>query len=161
MASAVFQCDSCGGWLSVVYLSQTSEFPTCKACVKKKRGEKRDRAKAQRLAGGDWQEEGRLLRRWEQPKGRWNKYNLDHREFESMLRRQEGKCAICDRKPPEGKVLVIDHNHKTGDVRGLLCGSCNTALGMLQDDTEVLTRAISYLRSDERRSEKNSWSNIY
>ena len=60
-----------------------------------------------------------------------------------MLADQDGKCAICT-KPFPGRI-AIDHDHRTGRVRGLLCTSCNTGIGKLGDDPELLLRAISYL----------------
>jgi hypothetical protein len=54
---------------------------------------------------------------------------------------QGGGCAICRRH----KRLLIDHNHTTGAFRALLCSSCNTALGLLQDSPEILQEAIAYL----------------
>ncbi len=62
-----------------------------------------------------------------------------------MLNSQGGCCAICSR-PPNGKSLAVDHCHKTGLIRGLLCNGCNVGIGHLQDDPEVLARALAYLK---------------
>jgi hypothetical protein len=48
--------------------------------------------------------------------------------------------------------LAIDHDHVTGDIRGLLCHACNVALGLLNDDPELLEAAAGYLRTASRRS---------
>lgn len=72
--------------------------------------------------------------------------NLAH--FNKMLKRQKGVCALC-KKEPSGKrtkVLQVDHDHKTGKIRGLLCNECNTALGRLGDNIKGLMRAINYLK---------------
>jgi hypothetical protein len=64
-----------------------------------------------------------------------------------MLVAQGGGCAICgstDTKGP-GQFFAVDHCHETGAVRGLLCLCCNTALGQLGDDVDLLRRAIDYL----------------
>lgn len=70
-------------------------------------------------------------------------------DFDAMLTKQEGLCAIC-RLPDPGRVgserLTIDHDHVTGLVRGLLCHRCNTMLGMAKDDPATLEAAIAYLR---------------
>lgn len=72
-----------------------------------------------------------------------NRYGITKEQFEEILAQQEYKCAICFAKPE--KRLHIDHCHKTSKVRGLLCGSCNRALGLLKDNTEFLYKAIEYL----------------
>lgn len=56
---------------------------------------------------------------------------------------QGGNCAIC--LTPPKRWFAIDHDHATGKVRGLLCTNCNTGIGMLKDDLEVLHRAQVYL----------------
>lgn len=67
-----------------------------------------------------------------------------------MLRSQGGGCALCHRPPRPGKVLHVDHDHETGSVRGLLCFTCNNALGDFEDDPGRLRAAITYLsRYDE------------
>lgn len=76
----------------------------------------------------------------------WNKrlYGLTPDEFDGMVARQQGLCAIC-LKPPGKQGLCIDHDHTTRKVRGLLCTRCNTALGSFGDDRAVLNRAQVYL----------------
>lgn len=68
------------------------------------------------------------------------KYGISEEQFEEMLRRQGGRCAVCDR----GEKLHVDHDHITGRVRGLLCGKCNRALGLLADDPERITALAEY-----------------
>src|SRR6476469_6189244 len=58
-------------------------------------------------------------------------YGITFEEYDFMLDRQNGVCAIC--KGVHGRRLAVDHNHETGKVRGLLCGSCNAALFLLED----------------------------
>lgn len=73
-------------------------------------------------------------------------YGLGGVELDTMLEEQSGKCPIC------GKLLrpyFIDHDHKTGKVRGLLCPSCNTGLGFFADSIERLLAAVVYLRKQE------------
>ena len=68
------------------------------------------------------------------------------RGFYAQLREaQGGRCAICRRATGETKRLAVDHNHRTGDVRGLLCGPCNSLLAHCRDDVEMLRRAARYL----------------
>lgn len=72
-------------------------------------------------------------------------YGLSYETYCEMELKQDGKCAICN-KPPY-RNLDVDHNHETGKIRKLLCSNCNTALGLLKDDTELFTKAIEYLKS--------------
>lgn len=60
-----------------------------------------------------------------------------------LYEKQDSKCAICrvDLLKP-----VVDHNHETGEVRGLLCASCNTGLGQFEDDPKIVLEAYFYLR---------------
>lgn len=77
------------------------------------------------------------------------RYGLTPEKYDSILSDQGGVCAVC-RNPPTSKdrwgVLVVDHDHSTGAVRGLLCHSCNRALGLLGDDVKILKRMIEYLQ---------------
>ncbi len=59
---------------------------------------------------------------------------------------QKGLCAICNKIDRFGKDLSIDHCHKTGKIRGLLCSACNPAIGAFEDDVERLLRAAAYLQ---------------
>lgn len=61
-----------------------------------------------------------------------------------LLARQGGGCRICGKRP--GKIsLHVDHDHETGEIRGLLCVGCNNALGQFHDDPALIQRAIEYL----------------
>lgn len=80
-----------------------------------------------------------------------HKYNLETNEFNNLLEKQNHLCAICETQgfkmhPNQWHNLVVDHDHKTDLVRGLLCHNCNRALGLLKDNIPALTRAINYLR---------------
>lgn len=69
-------------------------------------------------------------------------------DYNDLYKKQNGRCAICPRELPEGfsKHIHIDHNHETGVVRGLLCGTCNLMLGHAKDDIETLLKAVEYLK---------------
>lgn len=78
-------------------------------------------------------------------------YGLSKDEYDKMVLKQNGKCYICKKKQPlhiNNGELNIDHDHKTGKVRGLLCNSCNTGLGQFRDDRAALKRALRYLEKD-------------
>lgn len=70
-------------------------------------------------------------------------YNLSLDELKWFEEEQQGRCAICGDKT--GK-LFIDHDHKTGEVRGLLCHFCNSGIGLFRDDPDRLNSAIKYLK---------------
>jgi predicted Zn-ribbon and HTH transcriptional regulator len=81
----------------------------------------------------------------------WDRYKITREHYESILARQHGCCAICS-KALRGTGLEklapqLDHCHETGGIRGILCRSCNTAIGALGDDEALLLRAIDYIRS--------------
>ena len=74
-------------------------------------------------------------------------YGVDLEVFNKMFFEQSGCCAICKKHQSElSRGLSVDHNHKTKEVRGLLCGKCNTALGLFDESTELLLIATQYLK---------------
>jgi hypothetical protein len=101
-----------------------------------------------------------------QPKGFRNKYKsrypkssrtrqalgITHADLKRLEENQTGRCAICGGEPKFPRVrLCVDHDHATGQFRGLLCGHCNTALGLFKDNPETLRKAAEYL-------ENNGWA---
>lgn len=74
-------------------------------------------------------------------------YGLTLEEYGSLFVAQAGACAICKRHEdlPGAGLLVVDHDHATGKVRGLLCSKCNAAIGLLGDSVRNLASAILYL----------------
>jgi hypothetical protein len=82
---------------------------------------------------------------------RWRlktRYGITPEKYQSMLLAQDGVCAICGTDAPGGQsaVMHVDHDHVTGNVRGLLCTNCNRGIGYFGDDPSVLERAAKYLR---------------
>lgn len=73
-----------------------------------------------------------------------HRYGLTRTQYNAMLDEQGDACYIC-RKRAEDSPLVVDHDHKTGSVRKLLCRHCNLAIGYAVEDVEVLARMIVYL----------------
>lgn len=74
-------------------------------------------------------------------------YGISLEEYRAMEQAQGGVCKIC-KGPPCGKAkrLSVDHCHRTGKIRGLLCSKCNTMIGLADDDPTVLDRATAYLK---------------
>ena len=69
-----------------------------------------------------------------------------------MLAEQDGGCGICG-DPPGKTALHVDHDHETGVVRGLLCFRCNSALGNLRDDPDIITLALVYVTRHREASQ--------
>lgn len=67
-------------------------------------------------------------------------------DFKSLWDKQDGVCAICSDTLIESKCCV-DHDHKSGNVRGILCVKCNSGIGMLQDSPMVLAQASTYVKT--------------
>jgi hypothetical protein len=82
--------------------------------------------------------EGRLLKQ----------YNLTPEEFTFMVLEQGGVCAVCELVP---SALFVDHNHQTGEVRGLLCQKCNSGIGFLGDSLKSLEKAVNYLKRTDSK----------
>ena len=70
------------------------------------------------------------------------RYGITGADVDAMVEAQGGTCAVCDGKPEH-----VDHDHATGEVRGVLCFNCNQALGNARDDITVLKGLAAYLRS--------------
>lgn len=73
-------------------------------------------------------------------------YNMTPGEYLDLLQEQNNRCAICEEECSTGWRLAVDHDHDTGEVRGLLCNKCNRGLGYFKDNTQLLSAAILYLR---------------
>ena len=71
------------------------------------------------------------------------KYGITIEEYNKMLEKQAGVCAICHEEKDE--TLAVDHDHKTGKIRGLLCFHCNHVVGFAKDNIEILNNVIEYL----------------
>ncbi len=92
-----------------------------------------------------------------------SQYGLTVEDYDKMLEKQNGVCAICKqeetyityRSRKSGRMtlsrLCIDHNHNTGQIRGLLCRRCNHGLGSFEDSVELFKNAIAYLRKDKKK----------
>jgi len=75
------------------------------------------------------------------------RYGMEPGQFVQMVREQDGSCAVCRKKP----ATHVDHDHTTGNVRGILCNHCNMALGCMNDDPKRLASAVDYLVQSMRK----------
>lgn len=81
------------------------------------------------------------------PRTLLRRYGITQEDYNRLFAAQKGLCAICERPPHKGKNLSVDHDHKTGRVRGLLCTGCNVFLGRVENG-EMLGRALAYLNKE-------------
>ena len=80
-------------------------------------------------------------------------YALTLDAFHAMVAAQGNRCLICKRAPEHDETLTVDHDHTTGEIRGLLCGPCNRGLGSFGDNASRLRTAIEYLARFDRSRE--------
>lgn len=74
-------------------------------------------------------------------------YNINNEQYDNLLSKQNNSCAICSTHQSKlRRSLSVDHNHKTNQVRGLLCDNCNLVLGHAFDSVTLLDKAIKYLQ---------------
>ena len=108
----------------------------CKTCDKK-------RVKA-------WNEQNRPRRRAAGRRYLYKKtYGISAAEKDRMEREQNGLCAICRQTCGMRTALSVDHDHRSGAIRGLLCHRCNLALGLFREDANLLRQALEYLVPEE------------
>ena len=122
----------------------------CKDCRNKEASEARDdrtrwleREQYRRKVEEDKQGTSDYYRDWHLRK----KYGITLDEFNQLSEAQGNKCCICSEENKVHQNLVVDHNHATGEVRGLICSPCNSALGLAKDSVKVLEAMIEYLNS--------------
>jgi hypothetical protein len=102
----------------------------------------------------DWRSRNvERVRRSDYAKHLRRKFGITVDQYFGMLEVQNGRCAICSRTPEEvpdkgAWRLAVDHCHKTGKIRGLLCRPCNTAIGQLQESPEVIRKALAYVEEN-------------
>jgi hypothetical protein len=72
--------------------------------------------------------------------------NIDTSTYLHMLSKQNGLCLFCDRTPKPNRFFDVDHSHKTGVVRGLLCNEHNRAIGVVEKNIELLPKFLEYIK---------------
>jgi len=82
-------------------------------------------------------------------------YGITQTDYDQLYVAHDGRCAICRQietriKNSRVKWIAVDHDHKTNEVRGLLCHQCNVGIGSFKDDVELLEAAVRYLRGTQR-----------
>lgn len=116
------QCERCGRQKSKARRDAAKKYCySCELEVKRERAERAHEARVSRV------------------------YGVPAGSYRRLYEAQDGRCYICRRATGKTRRLAVDHDHKTGKVRGLLCGTCNKMLGHVRDNPEVLLRAVVYL----------------
>lgn len=116
----------------------------CKLCVNKANKVWRQQNRSKHIEGSSsWRKRNPEYAR---NKNLISRYGITVNDYNLMLKTQNGQCAICGiTECPTNKSFSVDHCHITGKVRGLLCSTCNRALGLLKDNKIVLKAALDYL----------------
>lgn len=74
------------------------------------------------------------------------KYGITHDQYIALFRKQGNKCAVCGRTKSGGNgYMAVDHDHRTGKVRGILCQPCNTSIGKMNEDPQLLRKLANYV----------------
>ncbi len=131
-------------------IAKSIEFKTCYCCKNSMRSFNFVKNKSTKDGLNGW------CRRCTKDSVLRKRYSISIDDYELMLSQQQNSCAICSTNNPGGPKLdfVVDHCHRTGVVRGLLCNHCNTGLGKLGDTIESLTSALNYLKANKELSEQ-------
>lgn len=133
-------CKKCGEYKPITGFPRQRQClygiePVCKACKRQRRREY-IRLYPERARNADLKYQ----------------YGITIEQYYEMYERQGGRCAICGAS--EGK-LVVDHNHKTGKVRELLCHLCNAMIGCAREDINILASAAAYLHREQHPEREN------
>ena len=136
------QCSKCGDILPIYKFVQRKRTPDglrsqCKDCDSKTNKEIRQRKLEEDYLGTRLKERKNNLKRM---------FGMSIEEYDKKLGDQGGGCKLCGLECISGKRLAVDHDHKTGKIRDLLCNNCNAGLGKFQDNPELLIKAADYLR---------------
>ncbi len=150
-------CSKCGGRFSLAHFTKHAGCRDglarrCNACARKQHAEWRERNQEHTLAAGRAAQQRGY---WSDPekarlKLKKDRFGLTAEGWARMLVEQGHRCAICrcefENTFSSNQRACVDHCHSTGKIRGILCNACNTALGMLKDNPDIVDAASAYLR---------------
>lgn len=72
--------------------------------------------------------------------------NMTIEDFNAILKKQNHKCGVCETLTPGKRGWCVDHSHRTNQIRGILCGHCNSLIGFARESTQTLIFAAEYLK---------------
>jgi hypothetical protein len=134
-------CKPCGNERSAEWRNAPGVLNTpCKHCGELDRDRYGNCRPCSKTRSREW---ARANKNRVNPRNRLKKYGITQEQFSELLSSQKGACPICEDPLPQR--FVVDHDHNTGVVRGLLCNPCNLALGLLRDEPRIMQRAASYI----------------
>ena len=160
----MYRCVSCGEEKSM------SSFKTSNTAKRGHRGVCKgcDAISLKKWVAANYKQKEETDRKWKEANqdkvlNSYFKYNLKRNfgitveDYYSLLDAQGGVCAICGTdKCSTGRRFAVDHNHSTGVIRGLLCQACNTGIGKLGEDIQLLHRAITYLEQQDIKVKRDA-----
>lgn len=151
-------CRECGDdkpiqgfdWMKVTSSGKMTIRSKCMECRQKATREWND-ANREHVRARDtaWRHKKPNRKEWAKNQNLRHFFGITLADYNAMFVAQGGRCAICRTDEPGGKhnTLVVDHDHATGKIRGLLCNSCNNGLGRFKDDPLKLRMAVVYLEN--------------
>jgi len=145
-------CAKCGGEkpLDDFWAHPTGKYgrrPRCKECVRKENHERYLERLAEnpdyyKVKSRTWASRCyESYRKWDLKK----KFGISEEDYIRILTSQNGVCGLCGQPMDEGKKLAVDHDHNTGEIRGILHNRCNMAIGLLLESPEICRKAAVYL----------------
>ena len=137
-----YRCRKCAGTDYRLWGKKTPRR-TCIACHK--RSQLKTYAKHGRKKYRVTEKDKEYRRKWALAK----RYGLSPKDYDCILQAQGGGCAICGQHPSASRNLPVDHCHKTGEVRGVLCDPCNVGLSKFKENTRLIAAAYKYLKASE------------
>jgi hypothetical protein len=150
----VKRCHSCNEFKALTEYSKQAVSPDgldykCKVCIAKrwKRYAETHRDELRERAINRYHENPVKNKLASTKAMRTRVYGVDSTLYDRLFEMQKGLCAICSKVDGRGRSLSVDHCHKTGLVRGLLCSKCNLTLGTFEDDSSRFQSAADYLRN--------------
>lgn len=146
----VKKCNKCGLELSIDNFYKRNVLKNyyqsrCKTCFMKINNEykKNNKEKIQEIKKREYLKNKKRYTNYNLKRS----YNISIEDYNNMLLKQDNKCYICEKHSDDCfNGLVVDHNHKTNSVRKLICGQCNSVLGMSFENIFILNNVIKYIK---------------
>lgn len=168
-------CSKCGEWKDPLhdfcarYTTADGRHPYCKLCKSNEYYSDRERIRARqkeyeaknkdrrKKISSKYQEKNRAsIAKRKRERYLKDAYGMTLEEYDSLLTKQGGVCAICRKICKSRNHLSVDHCHETGANRGLLCIGCNTAIGLLREDPIIIDAALMYIVNHRIRIQENA-----